>query len=73
MLKEVLSDGSLTHFATIGLVMFVAVFVGVTIWVLTRTKGEIQTWSRLPMAADDDAPAQPRAVAAEAHPPQSPL
>ena len=56
MLQKVLSDGSLTAFATTGLVLFVAVFVGTTVWVLTRKKGQVQQWSRLPLAEDDAPP-----------------
>lgn len=54
MIKYVLSDGALTGFATTGLVLFVAVFVGVTAWALTRRRSEISDWSRLPLRGDDD-------------------
>ena len=60
MLKEVLSDGALTHFATIGLVIFVAVFLGVTVWALTRSRGQIRTWSELPLSREEDGPREPR-------------
>jgi len=60
MLQEILSDGALSHFATIGLVIFVAVFLGVTVWILTRSKREVRQWSELPLAGDDDEPRQPR-------------
>jgi len=62
MLKDVLSNGALTHFATIGLVIFVAVFVGVTVWVVTRSRKEVQTWSRIPLTGDEDGPLQPRSA-----------
>lgn len=60
MLKDVLSNGALTHFATIGLVIFVVVFIGITVWVVTRSRREIQTWSRIPLTGDEAGPLQPR-------------
>jgi cbb3-type cytochrome oxidase subunit 3 len=60
MLKDVLSNGALTHFATIGLVIFVVVFLGVTVWILTRSRKEVGTWSRIPLTGDEDGPLQPR-------------
>lgn len=60
MLRDVLSNGALTHFATIGLVIFVAVFIGVTVWILTRSRQEVQAWSRIPLTSDEDGPLQPR-------------
>jgi cbb3-type cytochrome oxidase subunit 3 len=60
MLKDVLSNGALTHFATIGLVIFVIVFLGVTVWILTRSRKEVQTWSRIPLTGDEHEPLQPR-------------
>lgn len=60
MLRDALSNGALTHFATIGLVIFVVVFLGVTVWILTRSKREVHTWSRIPLTGDEDGPLQPR-------------
>ncbi len=60
MLKELLSDGALTHYATIGLVLFVTIFLGVTVWVLTRSRGQIRTWAELPLAREEDGPREPR-------------
>jgi len=54
VIKHVLSDGALTGFATTGLVLFVAVFVGVAAWTLTRRRSEIDDWSRMPLRGDDD-------------------
>lgn len=65
MLKDVLSNGALTHFATIGLVIFVLVFIGVTVWVVTRSRKEIHTWSRIPLTGEEDGPLQPRATGPE--------
>ena len=55
MVKDVLSSGVLSHFATIGLVIFVLVFVGTAVWILSRSRSEIDDWSHLPLD-DDDAP-----------------
>ena len=60
MLRDILGDGVLTHFATIGLVVFVGVFLAVTAWILSRSKKEVHDWAHLPLAADDDEPAEPR-------------
>jgi len=60
MVNDVLSSGVLSHFATIGLVIFVAVFVGVGIWTLTRSRREIDDWSHLPLSGDDEAPLDDR-------------
>lgn len=60
MLRDVLSDGVLTHFATIGLVVFVGVFLGVTAWILSRSKQEVRDWASLPLASDTDSPTEER-------------
>jgi cbb3-type cytochrome oxidase subunit 3 len=49
MFKEILSDANLTLFATGGLVIFVAVFLAVMIWALTRPKKTIDKWSSIPL------------------------
>jgi cbb3-type cytochrome oxidase subunit 3 len=72
MLKDVLSNGALTHFATIGLVIFVVVFIGITVWVVTRSRKEIQTWSHIPLTGDEDGPLQPRGRDTDPGRPSSP-
>lgn len=67
MLKDVLSNGALTHYATIGLVIFVVVFVGITVWVLTRSRREIQTWAQIPLTGDEREPLQPRDRRTDGH------
>ena len=62
MLRDVLSNGLLTHFATIGLVIFVAVFAGTCAWILTRSRREISDWSRIPLTDDEDGPVDDRLV-----------
>jgi cbb3-type cytochrome oxidase subunit 3 len=59
MIKEALAGIGLAPFSVGGLLLFFAVFVGVTIWALTRSRGEIATWSSLPLA-DGLQPVQPR-------------
>ncbi|QDV10038.1 hypothetical protein Poly30_55990 [Planctomycetes bacterium Poly30] len=60
MLRDVLSNGLLTHFATIGLVIFVAVFAGTCAWILTRSRREVSDWSRIPLTGDDEGPVDDR-------------
>lgn len=56
MFKEIISNGDTTHYALWGLVIFVAVFVCITVWALTRSKKEIHDWSSMPL---DDQPDDP--------------
>jgi len=60
MLRDVLSSGLLTHFATIGLVIFVTVFVGTCAWILSRSRSEVSDWSRIPLTDDEDGPVDDR-------------
>ena len=60
MFSDLLSDTALTAYAVVGLVMFVLVFVGTAIWILTRPKRQVDGWARLPLAADDDCPLDDR-------------
>jgi hypothetical protein len=52
MTTDVLSNAALTTWPIIGLVMFVAVFVGVSIWVASRSKGEVDHWSTIPLGEE---------------------
>lgn len=55
MVKDVLNYlGRYTTLAEIGLLIFFVVFVAVVIRVLTRSRGEVTAWSRLPL--EDDGP-----------------
>lgn len=50
MFKDVLNNANgMVHFAEIGLVIFLAVFVGVTIRTMTRTRKEIAHDASLPL------------------------
>ena len=68
MLKDVLSSGALTHFATIGLVIFVLVFLAITAWALSRSKREVDDWSRIPLSKDDEPPVDDRDAGARRTP-----
>jgi hypothetical protein len=60
MIQQVLGDSNLSVFAVIGLVLFVAIFVAISVWILTRSKRQVRTWSELPLAGDREAPSEPR-------------
>lgn len=59
MIKQAMSEAGLEVLAVGGLLTFVAVFLGVTAWVMTRGKKEVDTWSSLPLADGYD-PVEPR-------------
>ncbi|MEO0529055.1 MAG: cbb3-type cytochrome c oxidase subunit 3 [Planctomycetota bacterium] len=59
MIKQAMSALGLEVFAVGGLLLFVAVFVGVCFWVTTRSRKEVDTWSSLPLADGTD-PVEPR-------------
>ncbi|MEN1679667.1 MAG: hypothetical protein AAGJ46_08740 [Planctomycetota bacterium] len=58
MINAILDD-ALAPLAAGGLVLFVLVFVGVAVWVLSRSRQTIDTWASLPLA-DGMQPVQPR-------------
>ncbi len=66
MFKQVLGDDTLTQFAIWGLVIFVAVFVGIAVWALTRSRKTVSKWSRIPL---EDEPVESRD--ADANPQQA--
>lgn len=59
MIKQAMADGGLAMVAAFGLVLFVAVFLGVCCWVATRRRQEVAQWSSLPLA-DGYNPVEPR-------------
>lgn len=59
MIKQALAGLGLDVFAVIGLVLFVATFVGITIWTLSRSRSQIDRWSSLPLDDSKD-PVEPR-------------
>ena len=60
MIKTIVSGSGLSGFAIAGLLIFVATFAAITVWVLSRSRGQVRTWSELPLAGDRDDPAEPR-------------
>ena len=59
MIKQAMSTAGLELLAVGGLLIFVAVFVGVCVWVTTRGRKEVEKWASLPMA-DGTNPVEPR-------------
>lgn len=53
MFKEVFGTPLTTWLSVAGLIIFFAAFVSIVIWVMTRSKSEVNHWSQLPMAPDD--------------------
>lgn len=51
MLEEILFN----HSSEIGLLLFVMVFVGTTLWAITRTRNQVDHWSSLPLGGSDSA------------------
>lgn len=59
MIKQAMSAAGLEFLAVGGLLVFVAVFAGVCLWVTTRSRKEVDMWSSLPLADGID-PVEPR-------------
>ena len=57
MYKDVLNHADMVHWAEMGLVIFVAVFLLTTLWAMTRSRRQIEEWSAIPLNArpTDDA------------------
>ncbi len=53
MYKYLLQNENLNWLAVIALVLFFAVFVGFTFWILTRKKEYIDKMSALPLEEDE--------------------
>jgi len=49
MIRAVMEGSGNAIFALVGLVIFVAVFLGLTVWVLTRRQKQVDTWSSIPL------------------------
>lgn len=52
MIQDALDSAGLGFASTVGLVIFVAVFVGVCVWALTRSRRQVKRWSELPLSED---------------------
>ena len=59
MIKEALSEAGLGLLSVMGLVLFVAVFLGILAWTLSRSRRQVDRWSSLPLA-DGHEPVEPR-------------
>jgi len=57
MIRSVMEGSGSAVFAIVGLVIFVAVFIGLTVWVLTRRQKQVDKWSNIPL---HDEPIDPR-------------
>lgn len=62
MFTDVLTHADMTHWAEMGLVIFVAVFVFTTLWAMTRPKRQIEEWSAIPLSAGTGADAEGKGV-----------
>lgn len=60
MIKAAVDGLGLAPLAVAGLVLFVVTFLAIAAWTLSRSKNQIETWSSLPLADDDDEPLEPR-------------
>lgn len=58
--KEIFSSTSADVYSSIALVIFVTVFVLVTVWVLTRRRRTVDRWASLPLHEDPDDVVEPR-------------
>jgi hypothetical protein len=52
MIRQALHGLDLAPLAIASLVMFVTIFVGISLWALTRSRREVYVWSRLPLEED---------------------
>ncbi|MEM9916059.1 MAG: hypothetical protein AAF911_13980 [Planctomycetota bacterium] len=52
--KEIFESTSADTLSSIALVIFVAVFVMVAVWVLTRKKKTVDRWASMPLHEDPD-------------------
>lgn len=65
MFKDVLRHMEAAMFAEIALVIFIAVFIGVLLWTLCRTRAEVRCWAAMPNEEPgrvDASPEEPAAV-----------
>jgi cbb3-type cytochrome oxidase subunit 3 len=52
MFKEVLTHMDMSALSTAGLLLFVAVFVAVTLYALTRPPHQADHWARIPLTGE---------------------
>jgi hypothetical protein len=51
-LAEIVSEESLGAWKIVSMLLFLAVFAGVALWTFSRSREEIQRWSRSPLEED---------------------
>lgn len=50
MIKQAIAGAGLAPFAVVGLMLFVGIFVGISIWAFTRRSQQLTGWSAMPLA-----------------------
>jgi len=60
MLRDVVGGADFSMNAVIALLVFFLVFLGLTVWVLSRRQKTVDRWAGLPLDADDSDPREPR-------------
>ncbi|QDU84112.1 Cbb3-type cytochrome oxidase component FixQ [Planctomycetes bacterium Pla163] len=60
MLRDVVAGADFSTNAVIALLVFFLVFVGLTVWVLSRRQRTVDRWAGLPLDDDEAAPREPR-------------
>lgn len=56
MFKDVLTHMDLSSLSSAGLLLFFAVFIGVTLYALTRPPRQADRWSRIPLTEEKSIP-----------------
>jgi len=51
-MKEIITHLDLSVLSAAGLVLFLAVFIGVLFYALTRTPRQAEEWSRIPLTSE---------------------
>jgi cbb3-type cytochrome oxidase subunit 3 len=54
LVDDLLGKNWLGILSTTGMLIFFAVFVGVVIWIVTRSRRQIDRWSKLPLEDESD-------------------
>lgn len=62
-----LSQVDIAALKVAGLVIFLAVFIGIVLWTLTRSRRQIDRWSEMPLDDQPDHPGDPQTEEAEKH------
>lgn len=60
MLRDVVGGADFSMNAVIALLVFFLVFLGLTVWVLSRRQKTVDRWAGLPLDADEAEPREPR-------------